>query len=119
MVARPPAEAEAAIAEADVVIAHNGKIEARHRRLLDGKPVVSHRPQLSLERGRKASWTRACRASSSASIRRRFRRSPGGPECPIRCRCGRLRLRRTEGQHDHHCVHTLGTTRKFPEVAIA
>jgi ADP-heptose:LPS heptosyltransferase/SAM-dependent methyltransferase len=36
-----PAEAEAALADADVVIVHNGKIEQRHRKLLDGKPVVT------------------------------------------------------------------------------
>ena len=36
-----PAEAETALAEADVVIVHNGKVEERHRRLLQGKAVVT------------------------------------------------------------------------------
>ncbi len=34
-------EAEAALAEADAVIVHNGKVEDRHRTLLAGKPVVT------------------------------------------------------------------------------
>jgi hypothetical protein len=38
---RRPDEAEAALADADVVIAHNGKIEDRHRKLIDRKPVVT------------------------------------------------------------------------------
>jgi hypothetical protein len=39
--ARSPREAEAEIEQADVVIAHNGKIDERHRRLIAGKPVVT------------------------------------------------------------------------------
>ena len=35
------AEAEALIADADVIIAHNGKIDERHRTLVAGKPIVT------------------------------------------------------------------------------
>jgi SAM-dependent methyltransferase len=35
------AEVEALIADADVVIAHNGKIDERHRALVAGKPIVT------------------------------------------------------------------------------
>ncbi|MFL5386798.1 MAG: methyltransferase domain-containing protein [Longimicrobiaceae bacterium] len=37
---RAPREAEGALEEADVVIVHNGKVDSRHRRLIDAKPVV-------------------------------------------------------------------------------
>ncbi len=36
-----PLEAERAIAEADVIIAHNGKVDAKHARLLSTKPVIT------------------------------------------------------------------------------
>jgi SAM-dependent methyltransferase len=36
-----PAEAEAALAEADIVIVHNGKIDRKHAPLIRGKPVVT------------------------------------------------------------------------------
>ena len=38
---RRPKEAEAEIEQADVIIAHNGKIDERHRRLVAGKPIVT------------------------------------------------------------------------------
>ena len=39
--ARAPAQATALLAEADVVIVHNGKVDPSHRRLLAGKRVVT------------------------------------------------------------------------------
>jgi len=36
-----PAEAEAALAEADLVIVHNGKVDQRHAALIRSKPVVT------------------------------------------------------------------------------
>jgi hypothetical protein len=36
-----PAEAAAALAEADIVIVHNGKVDQRHAALIRGKPVVT------------------------------------------------------------------------------
>ena len=38
---KTPREAEAEIERADVIIAHNGKIDERHRRLIAGKPIVT------------------------------------------------------------------------------
>ncbi|MDA2937077.1 hypothetical protein MYX75_02285 [Acidobacteria bacterium AH-259-A15] len=36
-----PTEAEAVISNADIVIVHNGKIDARHHRLLSGKAIIT------------------------------------------------------------------------------
>jgi hypothetical protein len=36
-----PSEAESAIREADLLIVHNGKVDPRHERLFEGKPVVT------------------------------------------------------------------------------
>jgi hypothetical protein len=36
-----PSEAESTIRDADVIIVHNGKVDPRHERLLDGKAVVT------------------------------------------------------------------------------
>lgn len=38
---RAPAEAEARLAEADVVVVHNGRIAPRHSRVLAGKPTLT------------------------------------------------------------------------------
>ncbi|HEY0024929.1 MAG TPA: hypothetical protein VGB24_18590 [Longimicrobium sp.] len=37
---RAPREAEEVLREADVVVVHNGRVDPRHQRVLDGRPVV-------------------------------------------------------------------------------
>ena len=72
-----PAEAEEVLAQADVIIVHNGKVEARHHSLLAGKAIVTMAITIC------GMWTRpscskAFRVLSWGNIRPRFRSSRAG-----------------------------------------